>query len=173
MDPDELFTEVDTVMQAAQEVFDARHKFERNEPIEMPMALKATTRIDPTMLLAKDAFSANCKDCGKAVEMCVCSDIDDALLDTLIQQVSVPNLAALYQKAATRIDPTMLLAKDAFSANCKDCGKAVEMCVCSDIDDALLDTLIQQVSVPTLAAWYQKAQDQGLVEPMYHYQSNS
>ena len=99
MDPDELFTEVDTVMQAAREVFDARHKFERNEPIEMPMALKAATRIDPSMLLAVDDFHTHCKDCGKVVEMCVCSAIDDELLDTLIQQASVPNLAALYQKA--------------------------------------------------------------------------
>ena len=115
MDPDEMFTDLDTVMQAAREVFDARHKFERNEPTDLPMAMMATTRIDPTMLLAKDVSFANCKDCGKAVERCVCSDIDDALLDTLIQQVSVPNLAALYQKA----------------------------------------------------------QDQGLVKPMYHYQSNS
>ena len=115
MDPDELFTEVDTVMQAAREVFDARHKFERNEPVDLPMAMKAMTRIDPTMLLAVDDFPANCKDCGKVIELCVCSAIDDALLDTLIQQVSVPNLAALYQKA----------------------------------------------------------QDQGLVKPMYHYQSNS
>ena len=115
MDPDELFTEVDTVMQAAREVFDARHKFERNEPIEMPMALKETTRIDPTMLLAVDDSLGNCKSCKLGIETCGCSAMDDALLDTLIQQVSVPNLAALYQKA----------------------------------------------------------QDQGLVKPMYHYQSNS
>ena len=115
MDPNELFTETDNVMQAAREVFDVRHKFERNEPTDLPMAMTAATRIDPTMLLAADDFLGNCKDCGKVVEMCVCSDIDDALLDTLIQQVSVPNLAALYQKA----------------------------------------------------------QDQGLVKPMYHYQSNS
>lgn len=115
MDPDSVFSDLDNVMQAAREVFDVRHKFERNESREMPMALKETTRNDPTMLLAVDDFLANCKDCGKVLEMCVCSDIDDALLDTLIQQVSVPNLAALYQKA----------------------------------------------------------QDQGLVKPMYHYQSNS
>ena len=115
MDLDDALNEMDTLMQATREVFEARHKFERNESREMPMALKETTRIDPTMLLANENFIANCKDCGKVVEMCVCSDIDDALLDTLIQQVSVPNLAALYQKA----------------------------------------------------------QDQGLVKPMYHYQSNS
>ena len=115
MDLDDALNEMDTLMQATREVFEARHKFERNESREMPMALKETTRIDPTMLLANEDFIANCKDCGKVVEMCVCSDIDDALLDTLIQQVSVPNLAALYQKA----------------------------------------------------------QDQGLVKPMYHYQSNS
>ena len=115
MDPDSVFSEMDNVMQAAREVFDVRHKFERNESHEMPMALKETTRIDPTMLLAADDFLGNCKDCGKVLEMCVCSAMDDALLDTLIQQVSVPNLAALYQKA----------------------------------------------------------QDQGLVKPMYHYQSNS
>ena len=115
MDPDEVFSEMDTVMQAAREVFDAHHKFERNEPTDLPMAMKATTRIDPSMLLAVDDFLGNCKDCGKVLEKCVCSDIDDALLDTLIQQVSVPNLAALYQKA----------------------------------------------------------QEQGLVKPMYHYQSNS
>lgn len=115
MDPDDVFSEMDTVMQAAREIFDARHKFERNEPVDLPMAMTATTRIDPSMLLAVDDFLGNCKDCGKVLEMCVCSDIDDALLDTLIQQVSVPNLAALYQKA----------------------------------------------------------QDQGLVKPMYHYQSNS
>ena len=115
MDPDSVFSEMDSLMQASREVFEARHKFERKEPTDLPMALKETTRIDPTMLLANEDFIANCKDCGKVVEMCVCSDIDDALLDTLIQQVSVPNLAALYQKA----------------------------------------------------------QDQGLVKPMYHYQSNS
>ncbi len=115
MDPDELSIDLDNMMQATREVFEACHKFERNEPTEMPMALKAATRIDPSMLLTKDDFLGNCKDCGKVLEMCVCSDIDDALLDTLIQQVSVPNLAALYQKA----------------------------------------------------------QDQGLVKPMYHYQSNS
>ena len=115
MDLDDALNVMDTLMQATREVFEARHKFERNESREMPMALKETTRIDPTMLLANENFIANCKDCGKVVEMCVCSDIDDALLDTLIQQVSVPNLAALYQKA----------------------------------------------------------QDQGLVKPMYHYQSNS
>ena len=115
MDLDDALNEMDTLMQATREVFEARHKFERNESLEMPMALKETTRIDPTMLLAVDDLLGNCKDCGKVVELCVCSDIDDALLDTLIQQVSVPNLAALYQKA----------------------------------------------------------QDQGLVKPMYHYQSNS
>ena len=115
MDLDDALNEMDTLMQTTQEVFDACHKFERNESREMPTALKETTRIDPTMLLAVDDFPGNCKDCRKVVEMCVCSDIDDALLDTLILQVSVPNLAALYQKA----------------------------------------------------------QDQGLVKPMYHYQSNS
>ena len=115
MDLDDALNEMDNVMQAAREVFDVRHKFERNDPAYSPMAMAATTRIDPSMLLAVDDFLGNCKDCGKAVEMCVRSDIDDALLDTLIQQVSVPNLAALYQKA----------------------------------------------------------QDQGLVKPMYHYQSNS
>ena len=115
MDPDNVFNERDTVMQATREVFDVRHKFERNDPAYSPMAMAATTRIDPSLLLANEDFIANCKDCGKVLEMCVCSDIDDALLDTLIQQVSVPNLAALYQKA----------------------------------------------------------QDQGLVKPMYHYQSNS
>ena len=99
MDPDSVFSDLDTLMQATREVFEARHKFERNESREMPMALKETTRIDPTMLLANEDFIANYKDCGKVLEMCVCSDIDDALLDTLIQQVSVPNLAALYQKA--------------------------------------------------------------------------
>ena len=115
MDPDSVFSDLDNVMQAAREVFDVRHKFERNDPAYLPMAMAATTRIDLSMLLAVDDFLGNCKDCGKVLEMCVCSDIDDALLDTLIQQVSVPNLAALYQKA----------------------------------------------------------QDQGLVKPMYHYQSNS
>ena len=115
MNPDDVFSDLDNVMQAAREVFDARHKFEQNDPAYSPMAMTAATRIDPTMLLANEDFIANCKDCRKAVEMCVCSDMDDALLDTLIQQVSVPNLAALYQKA----------------------------------------------------------QDQGLVKPMYHYQSNS
>ena len=115
MDPDNVFNEMDNVMQAAREVFDVRHKFERNDPAYSPMAMKTDTRIDPTMLIAVDDFLGNCKDCGKVLEMCVCSAMDDALLDTLIQQVSVPNLAALYQKA----------------------------------------------------------QDQGLVKPMYHYQSNS
>ena len=71
------------------------------------------------------------------------------------------------------MDPSMLFTIEDSPAICKDCGKVLEMCVCSDIDDALLDTLIQQVSVPNLAALYQKAQDQGLVKPMYHYQSNS
>ena len=99
MDPDDVFSKMDTVMQAAREVFDVRHKFERRVPTDLPMAMTATTRIDPSMLLAVDDFLGNCKDCGKVVKMCVCSDIDDALLDTLIQQVSVPNLAALYQKA--------------------------------------------------------------------------
>ena len=99
MDLDDALNEMDNVMQAAREVFDVRHKFERRVPTDLPMAMKATTRIDPSMLLAVDDFLGNCKDCGKVLEMCVCSDIDDALLDTLIQQVSVPNLAALYQKA--------------------------------------------------------------------------
>ena len=71
------------------------------------------------------------------------------------------------------MDPSMLFANEDSPAICKSCKMAVEMCVCSAIDDALLDTLIQQVSVPNLAALYQKAQDQGLVKPMYHYQSNS
>ena len=115
MDLDDAFNEMDTLMQATREVFEARHKFERKEPTDLPMTMAANTRIDPSLLLANEDFIANCKDCGKVLEMCVCSDIDDALLDTLIQQVSVPNLAALYQKA----------------------------------------------------------QDQGLVKPMYHYQSNS
>lgn len=71
------------------------------------------------------------------------------------------------------MDPSMLFTIEDSPAICKSCGKVIELCVCSDIDDALLDTLIQQVSVPNLAALYQKAQDQGLVKPMYHYQSNS
>ena len=115
MDLDDALNEMDTLMQVTREVFEARHKFERKEPTDLPMAMTAATRIDPSLLLANEDFIANCKNCGKVLEMCVCSDIDDALLDTLIQQVSVPNLAALYQKA----------------------------------------------------------QDQGLVKPMYHYQSNS
>ena len=115
MDLDDALNEMDTLMQAAREVFDARHKFERNEPTNLPMAMMATTRIDPTMLLAVDDSLGNCKSCKLGIETCGCSAMDDALLDTLIQQVSVPNLAALYQKA----------------------------------------------------------QDQGLVKPMYHYQSNS
>ena len=71
------------------------------------------------------------------------------------------------------MDPSMLFTIEDSTAICKSCGKVIKLCVCSDIDDALLDTLIQQVSVPNLAALYQKAQDQGLVKPMYHYQSNS
>ena len=71
------------------------------------------------------------------------------------------------------MDPSMLFTIEDSPAICKSCGKVIKLCVCSDIDDALLDTLIQQVSVPNLAALYQKAQDQGLVKPMYHYQSNS
>ena len=75
--------------------------------------------------------------------------------------------------AQMHLDPTMLFSVDDIKNTCPDCKKRVTECVCSDIDDALLDTLIQQVSVPNLAALYQKAQDQGLVKPMYHYQSNS
>ena len=115
MDPDSVLSEMDNVMQAAREVFDVRHKFERNDPAYSPMAMTAATRIDPTMLLAEGDSLGNCKSCKLGIETCGCSAMDDALLDTLIQQVSVPNLAALYQKA----------------------------------------------------------QDQGLVKPMYHYQSNS
>ena len=115
MDPDNMFNEMNHMMQAARDVFDVRHKFERNDPAYLPMAMTAATRIDPSMLLAVDDFLGTCKGCGEVFEMCDCTCIDDALLDTLIQQASVPNLAALYQKA----------------------------------------------------------QDQGLVKPMYHYQSNS
>ena len=71
------------------------------------------------------------------------------------------------------MDPSMLFTIEDSLAVCENCKMGSEMCVCSAIDDALLDTLIQQVSVPNLAALYQKAQDQGLVKPMYHYQSNS
>ena len=112
METEDAFVEIDNVMQMAREVFDTRHKFD------------------------DDAHKA--------------------------------------MRVAPSIDPSMLLAdEDSLLANCKDCGKRGEMCVCSAIDDALLDTLIQQVSVPNLAALYQKAQAQGLVKPMYHYQSNS
>ena len=69
-------------------------------------------------------------------------------------------------------DPTMLFSVDDVENTCPDCKKRVTECICSELNDELLDTLIQQVSVPNLAALYQKAQDQGLVKPMYHYQSN-
>ena len=56
MDLDDALNEMDTLMQTTQKVFDARHKFERKEPVDLPMALKASTRIDPSMLLAVDDF---------------------------------------------------------------------------------------------------------------------
>ena len=75
--------------------------------------------------------------------------------------------------AQMHLDSTMLFSVDDIENTCPDCKKRITECICSELDDELLDTLIQQVSVLNLAALYQKAQDQGLVKPMYHYQSNS
>ena len=74
--------------------------------------------------------------------------------------------------AQMHLAPSMLFSVDDVEDTCPDCKKPTKKCVCSELDDELLDTLIQQVSVPNLAALYQKAQSQGLVKPMYHYQSN-
>ncbi len=102
------------------------------------------------------------------------SEVFETTDEVLRQARKIHDESRRYAKPSSApMDPSMLFAIEDSFANCKDCGKVVEMCVCSAIDDALLDTLIQQVSVPNLAALYQKAQDQGLVKPMYHYQSNS
>lgn len=70
-------------------------------------------------------------------------------------------------------DPSMLIDIAHEEKHCVTCGKVEKKCLCSNMEDDILDTLIQQASVPNLAALYQKAQSQGLVKPMYHYQSNS
>ena len=71
------------------------------------------------------------------------------------------------------VDPSQLFSVEDIELPCQDCGKSAKECVCSNLEDDILDTLLAQVSVPNLAALYQKAQAQGLVKPMYHYQSNS
>lgn len=56
---------------------------------------------------------------------------------------------------------------------CQVCQLPPDKCDCSAQEDALFDTLLANASVPNLAALYKRAQEQGLVKPMYHYQSTT